>query len=81
MGSVAASEMGLVAVGVSGLAELHPVVWVSPDGLSWIRLPDDESVFGSGALMRSVTAYDDGFVAVGSDDSGGDADAAPFAGS
>ncbi len=76
MVSVAASEMGLVAVGVSGLTELHPVVWVSPDGLTWTRLPDDESVLGFGALMRSVTAYDDGFVAVGSDDSGGDADAA-----
>ncbi len=58
------------------MAELHPVVWVSPDGLTWARLPDDESVLGNGALMRSVTAYDGGFVAVGSDDSGGDADAA-----
>ena len=76
MASVAASEMGVVAVGVSGLAELHPVVWLSPDGLSWTRLSHDGSVFGDDALMRSVVAYDGGFVAVGSVDSGGDADAA-----
>ncbi|MEE8497892.1 MAG: hypothetical protein V3S62_05115, partial [Acidimicrobiia bacterium] len=47
--SVAASEMGVVAVGVSRLAESHSVVWVSPDGLTWTRVPRDESVFGDGA--------------------------------
>ncbi len=76
MSSVAASEIGVVAVGTSRLADLHSVVWVSLDGLTWTRLPLDESVLGRGTLMRSVAAYDGGFVEVGSDDAGGDADAA-----
>ena len=72
MNSIAASEIGLVAVGASGSAA---AVWLSPDGLNWTRVPHDEAVLGDG-LMRSVAAYGGGFVAVGSDDSGGDADAA-----
>ncbi len=62
--SVAVSESGLVAVGMTGSAESRAVVWVSTDGSVWTRLPDDESVFGD-AWLGSVASYGEGFVAVG----------------
>ena len=43
------------------------VVWTSPDGFAWSRVPHDEAVFGGAGLqtMMSVTAGGPGLVAVG----------------
>jgi hypothetical protein len=53
-------------------------VWTSPDGITWSRVHDDEAVFGGerDQVMVSVTVGGPGLVAVGSDGSGGDEDAA-----
>ncbi len=70
---------GLVAVGDDGpVGDEYAVVWTSPDGLTWSRMPHDEEVFGGAGTqeMRSVIAGGPGLVAVGYDESGGDADAA-----
>ncbi|NNF52998.1 MAG: hypothetical protein HKN03_01005 [Acidimicrobiales bacterium] len=69
--SVTAGGPGLVAVGAdSWLPELaRTPVWTSPDGFTWTRVPDDETVRGS---MTSVTAGGPGLVAVGSDRIGSD---------
>ena len=61
--SVTAGGPGLVAVGSDGSAA---AVWTSPDGITWSRVPHDESVF-SGAGISSVTVGGPGLVAVGSD--------------
>ena len=69
MHSVIAGGPGLVAVGSEGSGfESHPVVWVSPDGFTWTRLPNDEDVFGGpgNQRMHSVTAGGPGLVATGS---------------
>jgi hypothetical protein len=75
MRSVAAGGPGLVAVGWDG----HPqgdksnaVVWTSPDGIAWSRVPHDEAIFGNttGAWMWSVAAGGPGLVAVGDTDDG-----------
>ena len=52
------------------------VVWTSPDGVIWSRVPHDEAIFGGDGLqaMSSVTAGGPGLVAVGEDESGGDSD-------
>ena len=53
-------------------------MWTSADGITWSRVPHDESVFG-GALtqeMNSVTAGGPGLVAVGIDGLGNDGDEA-----
>ncbi len=77
--SVTAGGPGLVAVGSDG----HPddeedrqldtsaadaAVWTSPDGFTWSRVPQDESVFGGKGEQRmlSVTSGGPGLVAVGS---------------
>jgi hypothetical protein len=79
MGSVVAAGPGLVAVGFdwSG-GDGDAAVWASPDGLTWTRVPHDEAVFGGDddQWMMSVVAAGRGLVAVGSDQSGGDWDAA-----
>jgi hypothetical protein len=67
---------GLVAVG--GDADQGAVVWTSDDGLVWVRVPHDESIFGGGitfpfiglamvsvAAMDSVAAGEQDLVAVG----------------
>jgi len=77
--SVAMCGPGLVAVGdeyVSG--SLDAAVWTSADGLTWSQVPRDEAAFGGAdaQAMQSVTAGGPGFVAVGYDYAGGDADAA-----
>ena len=72
MASVTAGGPGLVAVGSELLtpgssdmaSKWRAVVWTSPDGATWSRLPHDEEVFG-GAVMRSVTAGGPGLVAMG----------------
>ena len=83
MWSVAAGSRGLVAVGgergpehESG--EGDAAVWNSADGVTWSRVPHDESVFGGEGeqQMVSVTAGGPGLVAVGWDTSSGSEDAA-----
>ena len=77
--SVTAGGPGLVAVGSDDSGDdIVAAVWTSPDGITWSRVPDDESVFGGTGFheMLSVTAGGPGLVAVGSDDSGFDLDAA-----
>jgi hypothetical protein len=64
---------GLVAVGGSGRdwwnPEQNAAVWTSVDGVTWSRVPDDESVFSSGGnpVLLSVTVGGPGLVAVGAD--------------
>ncbi len=45
------------------------VIWTSPDGVSWSRVPHDEAVFGGDGAQQifSVTAGGPGLVAVGID--------------
>jgi hypothetical protein len=70
--SVTAGASGLVAVGFDRPAkqgEGNAVVWTSPDGFVWSRVPHDEAVFGgdSRQIMLSVTTGGPGLVAVGTD--------------
>jgi len=72
MVSVTAGGSGLVAVGFDRPAEQgegNAVVWTSPDGFVWSRVPHDEAVFGgdSRQMMLSVTTGGPGLVAVGTD--------------
>jgi hypothetical protein len=60
---VVAGGPGLVAVG-DDLQRDGVGVWVSKDGLSWSRVPVDESVF-AGATVENVVAGGPGLVAVG----------------
>jgi hypothetical protein len=75
--SVVAGGPGLVAVGhtgtdgdyVEGLPDDNwdAAVWVSPDGMSWSRVPHDEAVFGGDGpvAIYDVTVGGPGLVAVG----------------
>jgi hypothetical protein len=80
MTSVTAFGPGLVAVGIDGHPQgepVNPVVWTSPDGINWSRVPYDEAVFGGRegrqfTVMSSVTAFGPGLVAVGGDWRGGE---------
>jgi hypothetical protein len=72
--SVTSGGPGLVAVGsdydndnYKNRSWVDAVVWTSPDGFTWSRVPHDESVFGGAGLQRmlSVTAGVPGLVAVG----------------
>jgi hypothetical protein len=62
---------GLVAVGgdINDATDLasKAAVWTSVDGITWSRVPDDESVFGTGggSTMLSVAVGGPGLVAVG----------------
>jgi hypothetical protein len=62
---------GLVAVGGTGGYNVDgdAAVWTSPDGITWFRVPHDESVFGGedGQFISDVTVGGPGLVAVGSD--------------
>lgn len=79
MGGVAAGGQGAVAVGTdeSG-GDSDAAVWTSPDGITWTRVAHDEAVFGGDEYqgMWAVAAGGPGFVAAGTDASGGDGDAA-----
>ncbi len=77
MAGVTAGGPGVVAVG-SDRGLDAAAVWTSVDGVNWARVPHDEAVFGGPALqsMEAVTAGGPGLVAVGSDSSGADSDAA-----
>ncbi len=76
MSSVTVGGPGFVAVGSHGSRSQPYVatVWTSVDSVSWFRVPNDESVLGTGDAfsdglsMRSVTAGGPGLVAVGSDE-------------
>jgi len=72
--SVTVGGPGLVAVGTDS-SGTDAAVWISPDGISWTRVPDDESVLSGDGVqwMWSVTAEGPGLVAVGTDWSGTDA--------
>jgi hypothetical protein len=79
MFGVAVGGQGLVAVGVDGSGgDRDAAVWTSPDGFAWTRVSGDEAVFGGAGdqEMMSVAVGGPGLVAVGSDGSGGDFDAA-----
>jgi hypothetical protein len=69
---------GLVAVGMDESVDGDAAVWTSADGISWVRVPHDEAVFGGGGFQRmgGVTVGGPGLVAVGRDDVGGNVDAA-----
>jgi hypothetical protein len=73
MNSVTTGGPGLVAVGdgerrdnccTYGIASA--IVWTSPDGIIWSRVPYNETVF-DGASMNSVTTGGPGLVAVGNE--------------
>ncbi len=67
MNSVAAFGSGVVAVGISSdfqVEDVKAVVWISPDGINWSRIPHDPAVFQSES-MNSVVAGGPGLVAVG----------------
>jgi class 3 adenylate cyclase len=69
----------LVAVGTDDVGgDLDAAAWISRDGVEWSRVAHDEAVFGGSGDqgIARVTATASGFVAVGSDTSGGDQDAA-----
>jgi hypothetical protein len=79
MSSVAVGGPGLVAVGWDeSVVPWDAAAWTSVDGLAWSRVPDVEAAFGGAGnqTMSSVVAGGPGLVAVGLDESGGDADAA-----
>jgi hypothetical protein len=73
MSSVTAGGPGLVAVGTDGSdSDLRSAVWTSVDGITWSRVPDDETVFGGastagphGAEMTGVTTWRAVLLAVG----------------
>jgi hypothetical protein len=68
MSAVAAADSGLVAVGYRrGAGGYDAAVWASVDGLTWIRVSPDRTVFGGlGSQGASgVVAGGPGFVAVG----------------
>ena len=71
--SVTAGGPGLVAVGADGsFDERHWVaaVWTSVDGITWSRVPHDDTVFGGAdsLAMTSVTVGGPGLVAVGDEE-------------
>jgi hypothetical protein len=62
----------------TSVSDLDATVWTSVDGITWSRVPHDEAVFGGegNQSMSSVTAGGPGLVAVGSEGSVDDLDAA-----
>lgn len=65
LNSVIAGGPGLVAVGAERSASQQAVVWTSVDGLTWTRVPPDESGRLDAGQMNSVAVTDSGLVAVG----------------
>jgi hypothetical protein len=66
MTTIVAGAHGYVAGGSVGpeLFDRHARLWTSPDGVAWKPVPDDPAAFAN-AEVRSITAFGDGFVAVG----------------
>ncbi len=66
--SVCAGGPGAVAVGIkSQKLRTEGQVWTSPDGISWYRLPSNESVFGGPGehIISDICTGGPGLVAVG----------------
>ncbi|HSQ36387.1 MAG TPA: hypothetical protein VLS92_00670, partial [Acidimicrobiia bacterium] len=81
MAAVEASGSGFVAVGDDNSGgNWDAAVWVSPDGLTWSRVPHDRPVFGGAGnqSMWGVTAVGADLVAVGESGGGDDWDAAAW---
>lgn len=79
MHGVVAGGPGLVAIGEEFSDDESlpiPAVWTSIDGLAWSQVPRDQSVFGDGVALFSLTAAGPGLVAVGADYSGNNQTAA-----
>jgi hypothetical protein len=74
---VTAGGPGFVAVGsVGSNDDGDAAIWTSPDGMTWSRVPHDETVFGGPDTQRmlSVIAGGPGLVVVGADGSFGERD-------
>ncbi|MFH1330465.1 MAG: hypothetical protein ABIJ48_07440, partial [Actinomycetota bacterium] len=70
LSDVIAWNGGFVAVGGDGRGsdspECEAAVWLSPDGVTWTRVPDQEALGGPGGqAMTAVTLGGPGLVAVG----------------
>jgi hypothetical protein len=68
MNAVAAGDNGVVAVGFETIDNKNnAAVWFSKDGVNWVRIPEIGTTFGdsNNQIMQHVTAFDNGFVAVG----------------
>ncbi len=79
MNEVTAGGPGVVAVGWDhGSSISAAAVWTSVDGTSWTRVPHSEAVFGGpgSQSMYGVAAGGPGLVAVGSDITNNESDAA-----
>ena len=79
MASVTVAGGGLIAVGShESRGGFDAAVWISGDGMKWSRVPPDEVVLGGDGFqsMASVTAGGSGAVAVGSEVTRNDEDAA-----
>ena len=62
-----------MAVGIETVRNSsNAAVWYSEEGMNWIRIPDIGTIFGDefSQSMANVTAYKDGFVAVGVEKTG-----------
>jgi hypothetical protein len=83
MSGVTTGGPGLVAVGYDSQGPIHndsdAAVWTSVDGITWSRVPHDETALGGQGSqdMTDVTAGGLGLVAVGSDQPGDDVPAGP----
>ncbi|MFA9563601.1 MAG: hypothetical protein ACERLM_02685, partial [Acidimicrobiales bacterium] len=78
--SVTAGGPGLVAVGSNSAGQCgwDAAVWTSADGITWVRVHDEEIFGGRGfQWMQSVVAAGPGLVAVGGDQPGDDVPAGP----
>ena len=68
MAAVSTGGPGLIAVGEDTRpgwnGGLRALVWASVDGISWTRIPHDESVFGE-VGMADLIFTESGLVAVG----------------
>jgi hypothetical protein len=66
MTSVISTDSGFLAGGSVGpeLSDRHARFWTSPDGATWVPVPDDAAAFAD-AEVRSIAHMGTGFVAVG----------------
>ncbi|HET7236345.1 MAG TPA: BTAD domain-containing putative transcriptional regulator [Actinomycetota bacterium] len=77
--AMTAYDEGFVAVGEETIGEeTNAVVWTSPDGQVWSRVPDPAGLFGGVGAQRmfAVVVSPSGIVAAGHEVSGADVDAA-----
>ena len=73
---VAAGAAGFVAVGTDGT---DAIVWISPDGVAWERVPHDPEAF-SGTSMSRVIPWGSGYLAAGPEQAIGEDLGGPVAG-